>query len=75
MANSSYEQQLTDLYDSLGDINSLMNKLALKSEINTSQDALTTLLNTILGTLNTLQYEVNGLKLTMADLLTELRSL
>lgn len=75
MANQDYQSQLTDLYNALSNIDSQLNKLALLSAMNTIQSGLSSQLNNISGRLNTLTGEVEKLKLSVSQLLTEVRSL
>lgn len=69
-----YQAQVTAIYNKLTDIDSHLSKLALKSYVNTVQSVITDSLNTLTGKLNTMTAEVEALKLTVADLITELRS-
>jgi conjugal transfer/entry exclusion protein len=71
---ADYQAQLTSIYNKLSDIDSTLAKLALKSYVNTIQATMTSSLNTLTGQVNTITAEVEALKLTVADLLTELRS-
>jgi len=71
---ADYQSQITSIYNKLSDIDATLSKLALKSYVNTIQATLTSSLNTLTGQINTITSEVESMKLTMADLLTELRS-
>lgn len=74
MANQDYQSQLTELYNKLSDIDNQLTKLALKSDMITSQSLLTNILNSISSRLSTLTADVEKLQLTVSGLLTELRS-
>ena len=74
MANTDYASQLTQIYIKLSNIDSLLTKLSLMSDVNTIQVSLSNSLNIIASNLSTLMDEVNNLKLNMADLLNDLRS-
>jgi hypothetical protein len=74
VANTSYQEQLTQIYNKLAAIDAKLAKLALASAVNTIQVQISADLNSLLGRVNTLTGEVQKLQLQMSDLLTELRS-
>jgi hypothetical protein len=74
MANTSYQEQLTQIYNKLVAIDSQLSELALKSEMNTMQVSLTNSMSLLSNNLATLTATVEKLELTMSSLLSELRS-
>ena len=74
MANASYQEQLTQIYNKLAAIDSKLAKLALASTVNTIQVETSNSLNNLMGRVNTLTGQVEKLTLEVSDLLTELRS-
>lgn len=74
MANTDYASQLTQIYNKLVAIDAQMSKLALLSDMNSKQEALTISLNSIASSLVTLTDTVQKLELNMSELLAELRS-
>lgn len=74
MANLDYAGQLTQIYNKLVALDASMAKLALRSEMNTAQTSIMADLNTILGQIQSITYQLSQLDLTMTNLLAELRS-
>lgn len=74
MATLDYQAQLTQLYNKLVALDSKQSKMALRSEMNTSQAEVISQLNSLVAQVRNLTAEVQTLELTMSDLLTELRS-
>lgn len=74
MSNLDYQAQLTLLYNKLVLIDASLSKLALMSNVNTVQINMMASLNSLLARVQTLEYEVDMLKVSVANLITELRN-